>query len=70
MNIVEKLVRGRQAGASTEAHRCGNGSPQPRASAWCVFALLLLLPGSFVVLPLLWLVKRWAARQRPQAMIP
>lgn len=35
--------------------------PQPRTVAkWCAYALALLLPGSFVVLPLLWLYRRYA----------
>ena len=29
---------------------------------WCACALILLAPGSFVVLPLLWLARHWAAR--------
>jgi hypothetical protein len=29
---------------------------------WCACALLLLAPGSFVVLPLLWLARHWTAR--------
>lgn len=69
MNIVEKGIRPQHPGVSTEAHRCGNGLPQSQASAWCAFALLLL-PGSFVTLPLLWLFRRWMARQRPEATIP
>jgi len=27
---------------------------------WCAYALVLLLPGSFVVLALLWLYRRYA----------
>jgi hypothetical protein len=26
---------------------------------WCAYALILLAPGSFFVLPLLWLVRLW-----------
>jgi hypothetical protein len=28
----------------------------------CAYGLVLLLPGSFVVLPLLWLSRRWMSR--------
>jgi hypothetical protein len=28
---------------------------------WCAYALVLLAPGSFVVLPVLWLVRRFQA---------
>jgi hypothetical protein len=31
---------------------------------WCAYALLLLAPGSFVVLPALWLVRHLAFRSR------
>jgi hypothetical protein len=35
-------------------------APSPRElTKWCVYALVLLAPGSFVVLPVLWLVRRW-----------
>src|SRR5262245_43891923 len=37
---------------------------QARAIAkWCACALLLLAPGSFVVLPLLWVARQWSARR-------
>ena len=29
---------------------------------WCACALILLAPGSFVVLPLLWLARYWTQR--------
>ena len=29
---------------------------------WCVYGLLLLAPGSFLVLPVLWLVRQFRAR--------
>lgn len=35
-------------------------SPRERAK-WCAYALVLLAPGSFVVLPVLWLVRRQQA---------
>ena len=39
--------------------------PFPRELAkWCAYALLLLAPGSFFVLPLLWLVRRMPLRPR------
>ena len=38
-------------------------TPQMRAIAkWGACALVLLAPGSFVILPLLWIARRWAAR--------
>jgi len=41
--------------------------PTPRElTKWCAYALLLLAPGSFVVLPVLWLVRR---RQALPALI-
>ena len=32
---------------------------------WGTYALLLLAPGSFLVLPVLWLIKRHAASRLP-----
>jgi hypothetical protein len=29
---------------------------------WCACGLILLAPGSFIVLPLLWLARQWSAR--------
>ena len=29
---------------------------------WCAYALVLLAPGSFIVLPMLWLARTLAAR--------
>ncbi len=26
---------------------------------WCACALLLLVPGSFIALPVIWIVRRW-----------
>jgi hypothetical protein len=34
----------------------------PELRKWCMYAVILLLPGSFVVLPALWLVKFIGAR--------
>jgi len=31
---------------------------------WCMWALLLLAPGSFVILPLLWLARRFGVLSR------
>ncbi len=36
----------------------------------CAYGLALLLPGSFVVLPLLWLSRRWMSRTVPLATLP
>ena len=30
-----------------------------RLGKWCAGALLVLLPGSFLALPVVWLVRRW-----------
>jgi hypothetical protein len=37
---------------------------------WCLGALLLLAPGSFVILPLLWLARQFAARGTTLARNP
>jgi hypothetical protein len=43
-------------------------APSPReVMKWCAYAVLLLTPGSFVVLPVLWLVRR---RQVSATLIP
>jgi hypothetical protein len=34
-------------------------------SRWCAVTLILLTPGSFVILPLWWLGRQWALRQAP-----
>ena len=31
----------------------------PELRKWCAYALILLVPGSFVMLPVLWLVRLW-----------
>ena len=33
--------------------------PSAQLGKWCACALLLLAPGSFLVLPILWIVRRW-----------
>ncbi len=39
-------------------------APSPRElTKWCAYALVLLTPGSFVILPVLWLVRRWQTSQ-------
>jgi hypothetical protein len=43
--------------------------PQPRDLAcWCACALVLLAPGSFVIVPLVWLVRRAACKVSPPHM--
>jgi hypothetical protein len=38
-------------------------APSPRELwKWCAYALILLAPGSFVVLPLLWLARQFGNR--------
>ena len=37
---------------------------------WLACALILLAPGSFVVLPLMWLARQWAARGTALARSP
>ena len=32
-------------------------APPPELRKWCAYALILLVPGSFVVLPVVWLVR-------------
>ena len=36
--------------------------PPREIAKWCSYAIVLLAPGSFVVLPLLWLARHWPAR--------
>jgi len=38
-------------------------APSREIGKWCVYALVLLAPGSFVVLPLLWLARYRASRR-------
>jgi hypothetical protein len=37
---------------------------------WCACALLVLMPGSFVVLPLVWVGRRVASRVTPPKTLP
>jgi len=43
-------------------------SPQ-ELKKWCAYALVLLVPGSFVILPVFWLVRLVGARTARQASI-
>jgi hypothetical protein len=36
----------------------------PEVAKWCAFALILLAPGSFIVLPVLWLARRVGWQRR------
>src|SRR4029077_5171388 len=36
--------------------------PARDMAKWCACALILLAPGSFVIVPLLWLARQWTAR--------
>ena len=44
--------------SQTGVIRKGQVMIRSKAGNWCVFCLALLLPGSFVVLPILWLWRR------------
>lgn len=58
MNATEQILH--QANRGSWCHR-QDLLPQPRTLAkWCAYALALSLPGSFVVLALLWLYRRCA----------
>jgi len=37
---------------------------------WCACALILLAPGTFVVLPVLWFARYWAARRGAPSSAP
>jgi hypothetical protein len=37
---------------------------------WCACVLILLAPGSFVIVPLLWLARQWTARGTVLAKSP
>jgi|SoiMethySBSTD1v2_1073268.scaffolds.fasta_scaffold21989_2 hypothetical protein len=37
----------------------------PEVARWCAYALVLLAPGSFIVLPLLWLARQMHRRGGP-----
>jgi hypothetical protein len=44
--------------------------PPREMAKWCAYTLVLLAPGSFVVLPLLWLGRRWVSRGSRLATLP
>jgi len=48
---------------SPALHRYPRVSPREIAK-WCVYALVLLVPGSFVFLPVMWLVRHGVAQGR------
>jgi len=50
--------------------KSSRSTPPREIARWGVYALLLLAPGSFVVLPLLWLARTWASRATRPAPIP
>ena len=35
-----------------------------QAARWCAYVLLLLTPGTFVIIPALWLIRRFALPSR------
>ena len=43
-------------------HRIGKTAETRAIAKWCACALILLAPGSFVIVPLVWLARRWATR--------
>ena len=47
--------------AYTAAMKLTASSPR-ELTKWCAYALLLLAPGSFLVLPVLWLVRARAGK--------
>lgn len=71
MIATERFLREAKPGTSTVRRDFRGRLPQPRALAkGCAVTLLFLLPGSFIVLPLLWFFQRWAftsARQKNAA---
>ena len=44
-------------------------APASEWAKWCACALILLAPGSFVIVPLAWLARQWAARGLARARI-
>ena len=42
--------------------RAIKSAPAGEWAKWCGCILILLAPGSFVILPVLWLARQWAAR--------
>lgn len=61
MSATKRFQRVARPGSSNEPRDFHGRLPQPRALVkWCACTLLLLLPGSLLVLPLLWFFQRWA----------
>ncbi len=68
MNATEQFLH--QA-TQRSSRRLKDLLPQPRVLAkWCAYVLLLLLPGSFIVIPLLWLSRRWALMSARSEILP
>ena len=44
--------------------------PPREMAKWCTYGIVLLAPGSFVVLPLLWLARHWASRTARLTTLP
>jgi hypothetical protein len=53
------LVCDRIANRSQPVHRLPALPSTARLGKWCACAVLLLLPGTFLALPLIWIVRRW-----------
>lgn len=70
MFAIERFRRAANSGFAGELRMPHLRVSQPRALAkWCTCALVLLLPSSFIVLPLLWLTRHWALRSaRPEIL--
>jgi hypothetical protein len=49
--------------------RAIKSAPAGEWAKWCAFALILLTPGSFVIVPVVWLARQWAARGMARARI-
>jgi|GEM_PF-1383565 hypothetical protein len=45
-------------------HFIANASPQERLK-WCAYVLFLVTPGSLLLLPVVWLIRRHLAGQGP-----
>ena len=43
--------------------------PASQLSKWCAIAVALATPGSFIVLPAIWLVRNWRMMKRAQRWI-
>ena len=56
--------------AETEMFDLAKTAQARGIAKWCACALLLLAPGSFIVLPLLWVARQWSARRASLAPTP